>query len=253
MDRITRMQSKYRQLFGEPNPSAPQTDPEFMAILQHLIFGEVFFTGDLSDQERELITVVVLAVNQTLPQLKAHTAAALNVGVTPLEVREVVYQCAPFIGFPKTLNAVAVINEVFKERGIELPLPEQGTTSEADRFEQGQAIQQPIYGNEIREGLKGLPESLRDAMPDFLTAFGFGDFYTRGSLDTAQRELLVLCILAALGGVDAQISAHARGNLQVGNSLEKQLTALIHCFPYIGFPRALNAIRKVQEAGERAE
>lgn len=252
MDRITRAADKYRQLFGEPNPNAPQTDPELMAILQRLIFGEVFFTGDLDDKTRELITVVALTTNQTQPQLKAHTLAALNVGATPIEIREAVYLCAAFIGFPKTLNAVSTINEVFRERGIELPLPAQGTTTEEDRFEKGQAIQEPIYGHEIREGLRDLPESLRDAMPDFLTAFGFGDFYTRGGLSVAGRELLVLCILAALGGMDAQLTAHARGNLKVGNSAEKQIAALIHCFPYIGFPRALNAIRKVQEATAQA-
>lgn len=248
MDRVERSLEKYRQLFGEPNPNAPQTDPEFMTILQRLIFGEVFFTGDLDDKTRELITVTVLAVNQTQPQLKAHTAAALNVGATPVEIREAVYQCAPFIGFPKTLNAVATINEVFKEGGTELPLPAQGTTTEEDRFGKGQAIQEPIYGHEIREGLSDLPEGLRDAMPDFLTAFSFGDFYTRGGLNVAQRELLVLCILAALGGTESQMVAHAKGNLKVGNTAETQYAALIHCFPYIGFPRALNAIRKVQEA-----
>jgi hypothetical protein len=76
---------------------------------------------------RELITVTVLACLQTLPQLRSHTAAALNVGVQPVEIREAMYQLAPFIGFPRTLNAVAAVNEVFRERGITLPLPAQGT------------------------------------------------------------------------------------------------------------------------------
>ena len=106
-----------------------------MAILRHVIFGEVFQIGGLDDRTRELITVVVLVTNQTLPQLRSHTAAALNVGVSPVEIREAVYQCAPFLGFPKTLNGVTVINEVFAERGIELPLPDQATVTEDDRFE----------------------------------------------------------------------------------------------------------------------
>lgn len=48
------------------------TDPEFMRILQRFIFGEVSYEGSLDDKLRELITVTVLTVNQTLPQLKAH-------------------------------------------------------------------------------------------------------------------------------------------------------------------------------------
>jgi 4-carboxymuconolactone decarboxylase len=49
---------------------------------------------------------------ETLPQLKAHTATALNIGVEPVEIREVVYQLAAFIGYPKVLNALDTINAV---------------------------------------------------------------------------------------------------------------------------------------------
>ena len=136
-----------------------------MAILRHVIFGEVFHIGGLDDRIRELITVVVLVTNQTLPQLRSHTAAALNVGVSPVEIREAVYQCAPFLGFPTTLNGVTVINEVFAERGITLPLADQATVTEDDRFERGQAIQHPLYGDEIRDNLAGLPEELRASCP----------------------------------------------------------------------------------------
>lgn len=111
-----------------------------------------------------------------------------------MELREAIYQCAPFIGFPKTLNAVAILNEVFRERGIDLPLPDQATTTEEDRFEAGWAIQAPIYGGDIADSVAGLSEQFREAVPRFLTEFGFGDFYTRTGLDVATRELLLLCV-----------------------------------------------------------
>jgi alkylhydroperoxidase/carboxymuconolactone decarboxylase family protein YurZ len=135
-------------------------------------------------------TVVVLTTNQMLSQLAAHISAALNVGVTPVEVREAVYECAPFIGFPATLNAMATVNEVFRDRGIELPLPSQATVGEADRYDQGRAIQFPIYGDEIRDNLAAPPDGLGDALARFLTEFCFGDFSTRTGLDQARRELL---------------------------------------------------------------
>ena len=116
----------YERLFGPRDAGAPDDDPELMEILRRFIFGDVFGTGVLDDQARELITVTVLACLQTLPQLRSHTAAAVNVGVQPVEIREAMYQLAPFIGFPRTLNAVAAVNEVFRERGITLPLPAQG-------------------------------------------------------------------------------------------------------------------------------
>ncbi len=57
-----------------------------------------------------MITIVTLTTQQTLPQLKAHTNAALNIGISPIKIREAIYQFAPFIGFPKTLNAINIIN-----------------------------------------------------------------------------------------------------------------------------------------------
>src|SRR5688500_17848626 len=135
-NRIERAEKKYAELFGQ-EISASKTDPELMNILQRLIFGEVFYTGNLDDKTRELITITVLTTNQTLPQLKAHTNAALNIGVTPVQIREAVYQGATFIGFPKVLNALDTINSVFTARGIALPLENKGTVKENERLEKG--------------------------------------------------------------------------------------------------------------------
>jgi alkylhydroperoxidase/carboxymuconolactone decarboxylase family protein YurZ len=152
-ERQAHAEATYERLFGPRDSSAPDNDPELMEILRRFIFGDVFDTGVLDDQTRELITVTVLACLQALPQLKSHTAAALHVGVQPIQIREAVYQLAPFVGFPRTLNAVATINEVFRDQGIELPLPAQGTVSDADRYSKGLAEQAPLYGNEIKDNL----------------------------------------------------------------------------------------------------
>lgn len=246
-ERQVQAEATYERLFGPRDRSAPDLDPELMEILRRFIFGDVFGTGVLDDQTRELITVTVLACLQTLPQLKVHTAATLNVGVDPVQIREAVYQLAPFIGFPRTLNAVATINEVFQSQGIQLPLPDQGTVADGERYARGLAEQVPLYGNEIKDNLADLPEPFNEALPRFLTEFCFGDFYTRGGLTLAQRELLVLCALATIGDTAAQLGPHGRACLQVGNTKTEVVAALVHCFPYIGFPRAVAAIRAVKD------
>ena len=244
-ERQAHAEATYERLFGPRDKSAPDSDPELMEILRRFIFGDVFDTGVLDDQTRELITVTVLACLQTLPQLKSHTAAALKVGVQPVEIREAIYQLAPFVGFPRTLNAIATVNDVFRAQDIELPLPVQGTVSDADRYPRGLAEQAPLYGDEIKDNLAGLPEPFNALLPRFLTEFCFGDFYTRGGLSLAQRELLVLCALATIGDTSAQLGPHGRACLEVGNSKSAVVAALVHCFPYIGFPRAIAAIRAV--------
>lgn len=245
MNRTELSTQKYVEIFGEPPVAQSETDPELMEILRKFIFGEVFYAGNLTDKQRELITIVCLTAQQTLPQLKAHTHAALNIGATPLEIREAVYQCAPFVGFPKTLNALNTINEVFTARNITLPLEKAGTISDEDRYRRGLEMQYPLYGNEIKENMKSLPDSLNEAVPRFLTEMCFGDFYTRKALDVKTRELLVLCVLATINA-QPQIKSHALGNLKAGNSKETLYAAMVHCIPYIGFPAGLNAINIIK-------
>ena len=226
----------------------PETgnDTDMMAILQKYIFGEIFTVGELDIKTREMITVTTLAVQQTLPQLKAHINAALNAGVTPVELREAIYQLAPFIGFPKTLNALNVLNEVFKERGIETPLKSTSTVKEDERFEKGLAIQKPLYGDEIQKSMEGLPDNMGADVSRFLTEVCFGDFYTREGLDLKTRELLVISILVTTGNTTT-LKSHIKGNLKAGNSKETITAAIIQCLPYVGFPNTLAALRTLKE------
>ncbi|MCM3569859.1 carboxymuconolactone decarboxylase family protein [Neobacillus mesonae] len=246
MNRVERSKDKLNQLFGEGVTAAHATDPDFQNILNHFIFGEVFHQGNLDDKQRELITLVVLATNQTLPQLKTHVSAALNVGLTPVEIKEAVYQCAPYIGFPKTLSAINEVNEAFKMKNIALPIESQNIVDEENRFDKGLAVQVEIFGDVIAKMRENTPTNQKH-IQDYLSAFCFGDFYTRGGLDLKTRELLTLCIISALGGAEGQVKAHVQGNKNVGNDKETLITAITHCLPYMGFPRTLNALACVNE------
>lgn len=236
----------YNMLFGGEALTNTGNDPEMMAILQKYIFGEVFTVGKLDSKTREMITVTSLAVQQTLPQLKAHINAALNVGVTPIELREAIYQCAPFIGFPKTLNALEVLNQVFKEKGIETPLKSTATVKEKDRYKKGFAIQNPLYGDEIKISLEGLPDNMGADVSKFLTEVGFGDFYSREGLDIKTRELLILSILVTTGNTTT-LKSHIKGNLKAGNTKETITAAIIQCLPYVGFPNTISALKIMKE------
>lgn len=246
MDRIELCKENYTALFGGEALNGGGTDPEIMDILQKYIFGEVFRTGDLDIKTREMITCVCLATMQQLPQLKGHTGAALNVGVTPIELREAVYQCAPIIGFPKVLNAMTAVNEAFTERGIRVPLETQATVTEENRYEKGHEIQYPLYGDRMKEAMKDVPGGMGEKVARFLTEVHFGDFQTRSGLDTQTRELLTYCVLTVIGA-EPQLHAHLRANLKAGNNKERVTAAVIQCMPYIGFPAALKALNIIKD------
>lgn len=236
----------YKTLFGSEALTQTGDDPEMMAILQKYIFGEIFTVGELDIKTRELLTVTSLAVQQTLPQLKAHINGAMNAGVTPIELREAIYQLAPFIGFPKTLNALGVLNEVFKERGIKTPLKSTATVKEAERYQKGFEIQNPLYGDEIKQAMAGLPDDMGADVARFLTEVCFGDFYTREGLDVKTRELLFIAALVTTGNATT-LKSHIKGNLKAGNSKETVTAAIIQCLPYVGFPNTLAALRALKE------
>ena len=245
-DRTDVCKENYRTLFGGEALTGQGTDPELMDILQKFIFGEVFQTGNLTIKQREMITCITLATMQTLPQLKAHANAALNIGVTPEELREVVYLTAPFIGFPKTLNAVGTLNEVFTERGISLPLEKQGTATDSNRHEIGMAIQNRLYPEGIASVMDGVPGNMGKDVEQFLTDYFFGEIYSRGALDLKTRELLGYCVLTTLEA-ESQLKSHYYGNINAGNSPETLTAAVIQCLPYIGFPASIKALRIIKQ------
>ena len=242
MYRIDFTKENYRILFGGEALTGLGNDPEMMDILQKFIFGEVFQTGNLSIQKREMITCIVLTTMQTLPQLKAHIGAALRVGITPIEIRELIYLCAPFIGFPKTLNGLSVANEVFKEQGIALPLENQGLVTEENRKEKGAQIQKSLFEDTIKEGLKEISNGLGNDVADFLTAYCFGDIYTRDGLDLKTKELLIYALLTTIEA-ESQLRSHTLSNLKLGNDKAVLSAVVIQALPYIGFPPALKALR----------
>lgn len=248
MNRKERTEQKMQELFHSHAAGDEGSDGEFMQILQEYIFGDVCYTGRLDNRMRELVTVTVLTVLSALPQLKAHVGASLNTGCTPVEIREAIYQCAPFIGFPKTLNAIGTMNEVFMENDIQLPLPKQGTLSSPDeRFERGLSIQAPVYGDEIKDRYTWLPKPFDVVVPRFLTELCFGDFNTRTGLDGKTRELLTVVMLAAMGGAEVQVKSHVFGALKVGNTKEEVVCALVHASGYMGIPRLFNALNACKD------
>ena len=199
MNRIDRTEQKMQELFHSHAVQNEGTDYEFMHILQRYIFGDLCYIGSLDNRMRELVTITVLTALNTLPQLKAHVGASLNAGCTPIEIRESIYQCAPFIGFPRTLNAINVMNEVFGEHDIALPLSSQKTIEDKERYEKGVKLQESVYGTEIADRYTWLPDDFAQAVPRFLTELYFGDFCTRNGLDAKLGNFLQLCCWQRLG------------------------------------------------------
>ncbi len=81
----------------------------------------------------------------------------------------------------------------------------------------------------------------------YLSANCFSDYVARAGIDLPTRELLTFSMLLSLGGCEPQLMGHVRANLNVGNDKQRLLSVVTQLIPYVGYPRALNAIRCLNE------
>ena len=95
--------------------------PDLSRFVIEYPYSEIYTREELDLKTREICTVAALTVLGTIPQLKEHINAALNVGNSPTEIVEVMMQMSAYCGFPKSINAVMAAKEVFTERNL-LPL-----------------------------------------------------------------------------------------------------------------------------------
>ena len=218
--------------------------PEFEAVRNRFVYAEARTQGELDDRRRALVVVACLATLEA-DDLAEQIHAAMIVGVTPVELQEVFHQVVPYIGLTRAEHGLRVLAEVLRAEGVSLPLPPQSTTDENSRLEKGIHAQSAIFGEDHILPMRASAPEDQAFMQDYLSAYCFGDTYTRNGLELETRELLTFVAIISMGGCDPQARAHAAGNVAVGNDARTLFAAIATCVPYPGFPRSLNAMAAV--------
>lgn len=239
----------YEKLFPGNESEFAQTDPEFTEFFTNFSCDEVVNQDDLDDRTRMMAILATLLGCQGIDEFKVMVQGALNAGLTPVEIKEIVYQACAYLGIGRVRPFLTAVNEIFADRGIALPLEGQATTTPENRVEKGEQAQVDIFGDGMKGFAQSGPEESRH-INRWLSGNCFGDYYTRGGLDYAQREMITFCFLAAQGGCEPQLTSHAAGNMKVGNDKAFLIKVISQCLPYIGYPRSLNALRCVNEAAK---
>ncbi|MFZ1042562.1 MAG: carboxymuconolactone decarboxylase family protein [Anaerolineales bacterium] len=223
-----------------------ETDPELIEVFDNFAFDEVMMYGNLDTKTRLMVILASMIACQAVAEYKVMLSGALNVGVTPVEVKEIVYQAVPYVGMAKAYDFIHANNEILEGRGIKLPLEGQATTSSETRFEKGLVVQKAIVGEMVDKMYQDSPAS-QIHIQKYLSANCFGDYLTRTGIDIRARELLTFSMLLSLGGCEPQLKGHIQGNMNVGNDKERLLSVITQLLPYVGYPRTLNAIRCLNE------
>ena len=224
-----------------------ENDPEFHEIFKNFAFDEVYEHSTLTEKESVLVTLASLIACQSPKAFKKILLSAVNKYVTPEEVKELLYQSVPYVGFGRAHNFFGVTIKVFEKKGIEMPLENRSNTTPENRRKKGRELQDRYFGAEMIQMMNDNTPEGQEHFNRFLEGFCFGDFYTRDGLNDQQRELITFVFIATLGGCENQLRGHTQGNLAVGNKKEDLISAITVILPYIGFPRTLNALAIVNE------
>lgn len=239
-------QRNHEELFPNHQSTLKVSDPELIEIFDNFAFDEVIAQSKLDTKTRVMLTLAALIGANGVAEFRVMSGAAINVGVSAVELKEIVYQSVPYVGMARAFDFTHATNEVLTSRGLQLPVQGQSTTDSQSRYHKGLAVQESIFGSVIDDMYERSPEDQLH-IQRFLSANCFGDYYTRSGLDLNLRELVTLSILIALGGADSQVKGHIQGNVNIGNGRDVLLDVITQLLPWVGYPRTLNALAALNE------
>ena len=206
------------------------------------LLGEVWKRPDLSPRDRSIVTVAALiARNQTI-EMPRYLALALEHGVKPGEIAEVITHLAFYSGWGNARSAVAVANDVFAKRGIGpdqlpsaseplLPLDEAAERQRATRVDRDFGVVAP-------------------GVVQYTTDILFRDLWVRPALAPRDRSLATVSALIASGHV-AQIPYHLNRAMDSGLTRAQASEVLTHLAFYAGWPNVFSALPVVKDALEK--
>lgn len=194
-------------------PGAYNQTPYLRDLLNQVLYAETWTREELSPRDRSMITVAVGTALYASSEVRYHVGRALDNGVTPDEIREVIIHVTFYAGFPTGVNAARVIEPVFESRGI--PLGE-------GRF----------------PAVPYLSELVETLILD--------ETWTREELSPRDRSLAT--IAATLAGYQTdQLRAHLNRGLDNGLTVDEIGELISHIGLYAGFPAGVNGSRTFAE------
>lgn len=216
--------------------------PALETYTQRTLLGEVWKRPGLSARDRSIVTLAALiARNQTI-EMAFYLDLALDNGVKPREISEIVTHLAFYAGWANAMSAVAAAKDVFAARGIGAdqlpaaspPLLPLNEAAEADRATR--------VGQQFGEVAPGVVQ--------YTTEILFRDLWLRPDLAPRDRSLVTVGALVASGQV-AQIPYHLNRAMDNGLTQPQAAEVLTHLAFYVGWPNVFSALPVAKEVFEK--
>lgn len=212
--------------------------PTLKSLTKDVIVDDLWRRSALSLRDRSVVTVAALiARSQTIGMLHYFTAALDN-GVTPREMSEIVTHLAFYSGWSNAFSAIAVLKDIFAERGIGV---DQLPAAEPDLLPLDEVAEAKRATN-VQESVGPVSPGLMQYTGDIL----FKALWLRPDLSPRDRSLVTVSALVASGQI-AQITFHLNRAMDNGLTAEQAGEVLTHLAFYSGWPNAMSAVPVVKD------
>lgn len=216
-------------------PAVYEVAPGLGHFTDDVLFGEVWRRPALAPRDRSLVTLAALISTGKTAQISGHVRRALDNGVTPGEIGELITQLAFYSGWPNAISAVMETKTVFDERGI-------GTVAQSDAARIAlEAAAEAARAATVEAAVAPTAPALADLTNRVL----FGDLWQRPDLAPRDRSLVTLAALIAIGQPE-QLPFHANRAMDNGLTRDEAAEVPAHLAFYAGWPRAMSAVPVLQ-------
>jgi len=236
------------ELFGSAGPAAlAHPALGFDALMAELVYANVWARPGLARPERMAVTLAVLCAMQNLDQLRRHVGAALDLGLAPRAIVEILLQTGIYRGFAASESAIEAALAVFAGRGITLDEdPPRNDPLEA-LTDRGRALQAALHGERRNDGHAAPDNPVTGTVYPLVVQYAYGEIWDRPGLERRIRALCAVACFAALNH-DVLLRKFALSALNVGATREEVIEAIVQSGPYGGFAFMLKALGIVSEA-----
>jgi 4-carboxymuconolactone decarboxylase len=231
------------RLYGAAAAQEPQG---FGTLLTEAVQGAIWNRPGLALPDRMLCTLAALAVWPRLRQLRRHIGAALDLGLSPEAVREVLVQAGLYAGFSAAEETLALAAEVFTERGVPFPPDPPTDASLEDLTSRGRTMMQDVHGERSRQGYAAPDNPVTYALYELAIQYGYGEIWFRPGLQPRSRALVAIAAFTALR-LPEQAKRFGQAALNLGVARTEVIEAVVQTAPYSGFPPALNVLTALSD------
>ena len=224
-----------------------QTDMQMVApalekYTQDRLLGEVWKRPGLSARDRSIVTLAALIARDQTIEMAFYLNLALDNGVKPREISEIITHLAFYSGWANAMSAVAVAKDVFAARGIGADQLPAASPTLLPLNEAAEADRAARVGQQFGEVAPGVVQYTTDIL--------FRDLWLRPDLAPRDRSLVTVSALIASGQV-AQIPYHLNRAMDNGLTQPQAAEVITHLAFYVGWPNAMSALPVAKDVFEK--